>query len=64
MVRNVLRKVTWDMAVFESTARITRKYLLNKTKNDLVDLYFDLLRQNDKLEADVKRLGSPPAPRP
>lgn len=44
------------MAVFESTARITRKYLLNKTKNDLVDLYFDLLRQNDKLEADVKRL--------
>ena len=44
------------MAVIESTARITRKYLLNKTKNELVDFYFDLLRQNDKLEADVKRL--------
>lgn len=44
------------MAVFESTARITRKYLMNKTKSELVDFYFELLRQNDKLEADVKRL--------
>ncbi|QEE37912.1 MULTISPECIES: hypothetical protein [unclassified Methylobacterium] len=44
------------MPVFESTARITRKYLMNKTKPELVDFYFELLRQNDKLEADVKRL--------
>lgn len=55
------------MGIIESTARITRKYLLNKTKNELVDLYFDLLRQNDKLEADVKRLrlaAGPPPNRP
>ncbi|MEH3064941.1 MAG: hypothetical protein PGN33_20105 [Methylobacterium radiotolerans] len=44
------------MAVIESTARITRKYLMNKTKHEICDVVFELLRQNDRLEADVKRL--------
>lgn len=44
------------MAVFESTARITRKYLMNKTKHEVCDVVFALLRENDRLEADVKRL--------
>ncbi len=44
------------MAIIETTARITRKYLMNKTKHEICDVVFDLLRQNDRLEADVKRL--------
>ncbi|KQS75020.1 hypothetical protein ASG32_07955 [Methylobacterium sp. Leaf361] len=52
------------MAVIESTARITRKYLMNKTKHEICDLVFDLLRQNDRLEADVKRLRLAAGPAP
>lgn len=44
------------MAVFESTARITRKYLMNKTKHEICDVVFMVLKTNDALEAELKRL--------
>ncbi|WP_273288307.1 hypothetical protein [Methylorubrum populi] len=42
--------------MIESTARITRRYLMNKTKHGICDVVFLLLRHNDQLEAEVKRL--------
>lgn len=44
------------MPTFESTARITRKYLMNKTKHEVCDVVFLVLDENERLRKEVERL--------